>query len=136
LNYLLDTNVLSEMRRPRPDPKVAAWIAATPISHRYISALSLGEMSRGIMLLFDRDKERGEFYRDWLVEVRARYAGRTLPVDGKVAETWGVTMPLRSLPVFDALIAATARMHGLVLATRNRRDFERLGIKVLNPWTD
>ena len=136
MNYLLDTNVLSEARRPRPDARVAAWIASVPIATRYISVLSLGELTRGIALMLKRDASRAEFYRDWLVAVRQHYAGRVLAVDARVAETWGMMSATGSLAIADALLVATARMHGLVLATRNRRDFENLGVEVFDPWTD
>jgi predicted nucleic acid-binding protein len=136
LNYLLDTNVLSEPKRPRPDPKVMSWIESAPLPTLFISVLSLGELTRGIALMLKRDLDRAEFYRDWLLAVRRQYAGRVLAVDAGVAETWGMMSATGSLAVADALLAATARMHGLVLATRNRRDFENLGVEVFDPWTD
>lgn len=136
MRFLLDTNVLSETRKPRPEPKVAAWLASVPIDARYISVLSLGEIARGIASLEARDRPRAETYRGWLHVVRQHYAERALAVDGDVAETWGVISAARSLPIVDALIAATARAHALVLATRNRRDFQDLGIEVFDPWTD
>lgn len=107
-----------------------------PITQRHISVLSLGEMTNGIVRLLKRDPQRAEFYRDWLVIVREQYEGRVLLVDALVAETWGMMVPTGSFPIVDALILSTARAHGLVLATRNRRDFDGLGIKVINPWTD
>ena len=86
--------------------------------------------------MLKRDASRAEFYRDWLVAVRQHYAGRVLAVDARVAETWGMMSATGSLAIADALLVATARMHGLVLATRNRRDFENLGVEVFDPWTD
>jgi len=137
LKFLLDTNVLSEARRSLPEPRVARWMASVPLEMRYISVLALGELTRGIALMLDRDQARAELYRDWLLAVRAQYAGRVIGIDAGVAETWGMmTAYSRTSPVADALLAATARFHGLVLATRNRRDFQGLGIQVFDPWTE
>jgi hypothetical protein len=136
VNYLLDTNVLSEPTRPRPDPKVMDWIDTTPLNTLFISVLSLGELTKGIAQILDRDKQRAETYAGWLVSIRRQYAGRVLPVDAPVVETWGMMASTGSFPILDALIVSTARAHGLVLATRNRRDFENLGVQIFNPWTD
>lgn len=138
MNYLLDTNVLSELRRPRPHPQVKAWMESVPLDDRYISVLTLGELTRGFVLLMDHDKARAEFYSDWMVAVREQYRSRTLPVTGPIAEVWGASEAFarRSLPTSDALMAATARQHGLVMATRNRRHFTDLGITLFDPWTD
>ena len=136
VNYLLDTNVVSEPSKPRPDPKVMAWIAATPIRTRYVSVLTLGELTKGLAIAVKRSRERAEIYQQWLIAVRAQYEGRILPVNALVAETWGMLASTGSYPVVDALILSTARAHGLVLATRNRRDVEGLGVKIFNPWTD
>ena len=138
MKYLLDTNVLSELARPRPHPRVRAWMETVPIEMRYISVLSLGELTRGIVLILDRDKDRAEIYSDWLMAVKAQYRTRTLVVNLQVAEIWGATegFTRRTLPMPDALIAATARQHGLVLVTRNRRDFKDFAITLFDPWTD
>jgi toxin FitB len=136
LNYLLDTNVLSEPTRPRPNPKVLNWLDTTPPSTLFISVLSLGELTKGIAQVLDRDPRRAETYAAWLVSIRLQYKGRILPVDALIAETWGMMASTGSFPVVDALITSTARAHGLVLATRNRRDFQGLGIQVFDPWTD
>jgi len=112
------------------------WIDRTPLNTLFISVLSLGELTKGIAQILDRDKRRAEAYAGWLVSIRRQYAGRILPVDALVAETWGMMASTGSFPVLDALILSTARMHGLVLATRNRRDFENLGVEVFDPWTD
>ena len=112
-------------------------MASVPLESRYISVLALGELTRGIAMMVDRDQARAELYRDWLLAVRAQYAGRVIGIDTGVAETWGMmTAYSRTSPVADALLAATARFHGLVLATRNRRDFQGLGIEVFDPWTE
>ena len=136
VKYLLDTNVLSEPSKPRPDPRVMDWIASVPVQARYISVLSLGELTKGIALSLKRDAQRVVVYQQWLIAIRDQYSGRVLPVDALVAETWGMMASTGSFPVVDALITSTARAHGLVLATRNRRDFQGLGIQVFDPWTD
>lgn len=138
MKYLLDTNVISELSRPRTHPRVQAWTQSMPIKMRYISVLSLGELTRGIVLMLDRDKARAELYRDWLVHVREQYRERTLPVTGPIAELWGANEGFlrRTLPTSDVLIGATAHQHGLVLATRNKRDFMDLGITLFDPWTE
>lgn len=107
-----------------------------PLDRLFISVLSLGELTKGIVLILERDTQRAEFYRDWLLAVREQYKGRTLAIDALVAETWGVMASTGALALPDALLAATARAHGLTLATRNRRDFSGLGIQVFSPWTD
>ncbi len=111
---------------------------SVPLENLYISVLSLGEMTRGFVLLMEHEKARAEFYSKWMAAIREQYRTRTLPITGPIAEIWGATQGFerRTLPTSDALIGATARQHGLVLATRNRRDFAALGISLFDPWTD
>jgi len=137
--YLLDTNVISEPNRAKPDRRVLAWLGRTPEHSLYISALTLGEIRFGIERMVEPGMRVS--LEQWLEhEVRPAFFDRILPVDERVAEAWGaLTGSLRSrgvvVPPVDGLIAATALVHGLTVVTRNERDFEAAGVAVFNPWT-
>jgi predicted nucleic acid-binding protein len=133
---LLDTCVVSEVTKPRPEPGVATWLAAQDEADLFLSALTLGEIRKGVERL--PDSGRKDALRAWLeTDLPARFRGRVLPVDARVAEAWGVTQAhaTRTLPAIDSLLAATARAHGLVVVTRNEADFDGCGVDLLNPWT-
>ncbi len=135
MSYLIDTNVLSELRRKAPDPAVARWFADRPAGTLYLSVLTLGELRKGIERL--ADPARRLALLDWLeTELPAFFAGRVLAVDAAVADRWGHLQARagRPLPAIDSLLAATAMQHGLTLVTRNVRDVVDLGVEVLNPW--
>ncbi|WP_157268423.1 type II toxin-antitoxin system VapC family toxin [Azohydromonas aeria] len=135
MSYLLDTNVLSELRRRQPDARVVQWIGQRPAGTLYLSVLTLGEIRKGIEALADASRRLA--LQDWLeAELPAFFTGRVLPVDAGVADRWGrlVAQAGRPLLAIDSLLAATAAHHGMVLVTRNRRDFDGLGLQVLNPW--
>lgn len=135
MSYLLDTNVLSELRRKTPHPGVVNWFAQRPATTLYLSVLTLGELRKGIETLAD-DSRRLSLL-DWLEsELPSFFTGRILPVDLPVADRWGrlVAQAGRPLPAIDSLLAATALQHGLRLVTRNQRDFELPGLEVINPW--
>lgn len=136
--FLLDTNVLSAFSQDRPAPAVIAWLRETPATELYLSVLTIGELRHGIERLPD-SKRRGRL-RAWLDELaQVRFAGRLLPLDAAVADRWGrlTAEAPRTLPAVDALFAATALAHDLVLATRNTRDFAAVpGLLVHNPWLD
>jgi toxin FitB len=135
VTYLLDTNVLSETRKRRPAPGVAGWIAATPPGRLHISVLTLGEIERGIARIRSRgDQAQAAALESWLTVIQAGFEDRVLPVSVPVATAWGRQQHAQPLPVIDALIAATARVHGLTMVTRNVEDFEPAGIPVLNPF--
>ena len=140
MNVLLDTNVLSEVRRPAPDTKVLAWLDAIDEDRAFISVASIAELQRGIALM--DDGRRREALSAWLAEdLPARFAGRILPIDPTIAQRWGDLMAQArqsgfALSVMDGFFAATALDRELVLATRNTKDFARLGVPLLNPWTD
>ena len=137
MSYLLDTNVLSELRRKTPDPGVSAWIAKRPAASLYLSVLTLGELRKGIDGV--KDPDRRLLLSDWVqTELAAFFVGRVLSVDGSVAERWGQLMAAagRPIPAIDSLLAATALVHGLRMVTRNARDFEGLGLEVVNPWSN
>ena len=133
--YLLDTNVVSETRKPRPDPNVTAWLEGVDRDALYVSVLTLGEARKGIARLRVRDPRGAEDIRCWLDDLRRLFADRLLPVDADVAERWGdLAGAGRTLAVVDGLLAATALVHGLTLVTRNVADVESTGVAVLDPW--
>ncbi len=135
MSYLLDTHVLSELRRKAPDAAVLQWFAQRPAGTLYLSVLTLGEIRKGIDALQDRTRRLNLL--DWLeTALPAFFAGRILPIDAAVADRWGrlVAQTGWPLPAIDSLLAATAAQHGLILVTRNVKDVEGLGVQVLNPW--
>jgi predicted nucleic acid-binding protein len=140
MKVLLDTNVLSEVRRPAPDPKVLAWLDTIDEDRAFISVASIAELRRGIALM--DDGRRREALAAWLaVDLPARFSGRILPIDPAIAERWGDLMAQSrregfALSVMDGFFAATALVSELVLATRNTKDFAPLGVPLFNPWTD
>ncbi len=134
---LLDTCVLSELARPHPDAAVLAWWDTVPEDKLWLSALTLGEIKKGVHLL-DAGPRR-ERIGAWLDELRATFSDRILPVDEEVALRWGTISAAtrragRVRPPIDALLAATALAHNLTLATRNVSDFEGMGVMLVNPW--
>lgn len=135
MSYLLDTNVLSELRRKVPDAGVVEWFAHRPVSTLYLSVLTLGELRKGIAGI--ADVVRRMALSDWLeTELPVFFAGRILAVDAQVADRWGrlVATAGRPLPAIESLLGATAAQHGLSMVTRNSRDFAGLGLEVVNPW--
>jgi predicted nucleic acid-binding protein len=135
VTYLLDTNVLSETRKRQPAAGVADWIAATPPGRLHVSVLTLGEIEQGIAKIGGRgDRHQAAALERWLRDVQAGFEDRVLPVTLPVATAWGRQQYAKPLPVIDALIAATARVHGLTVVTRNVKDFELAGVPVLNPF--
>lgn len=137
MSYLVDTNVLSELRRRQPNPGVVTWFSQRPATTLFISVLTLGEIRKGIETL--PDSERRLLLLDWLeVKLPAFFAGRILAVDGQVADRWGRLLAEagRPVPAIDSLLAATSLCHGLRLVTRNARDFSFPGLEVIDPWID
>jgi toxin FitB len=135
VTYLLDTNVLSETRKRQPSPSVAEWISATPPDRLHVSVLTLGEFEQGIARIRGRgDQQQASALERWLQDVETGFADRILPVTLHVAAVWGRQQYRQPLPVIDALIAATARVHGMTVVTRNVTDFELAGVQVLNPF--
>ena len=135
MSYLLDTNVLSELRRKLPNPRVVHWFSQRPATTLYLSVLTLGEIRKGIEVL--PDPARRLTLLDWLeTRLPAFFAGRILPIDAAVADRWGrmVAQAGRPVPAIDSLLAATAEQHGLTLVTRNLRDVKGLAVQVINPW--
>jgi len=137
VTYLLDTSVLSETRKRQPAPGVANWIAATPPERMHVSVLTLGEIEQGIARVRGRgDRQQASALERWLRDVETGFEGRILPVNLPVAAAWGRQQCAQPLPVIDALLAATARVHGMTVVTRNVTDFELAGVLVLNPFTE
>lgn len=138
--FLLDTNVISELIKPRPETNVTAWIEGTDESLLYLSVLTLGEIRRGISVL--PQSRRRATLEAWLEkDLRARFEGRILDIDQEVADRWGLlTAAARNagivLPVIDGFLAATALEHNLTLVTRDRGQIPSMGIPVLNPWRE
>ena len=135
MSYLLDTNVLSELRRKTPDAAVLEWFARRPASTLYLSVLTFGELRKGIEGVLDAKRRMA--LTDWLeTDLPAFFAGRILPVDAQVADRWGRLLSAagRPMPAIDSLLAASAAQHGLSMVTRNSRDFADLGLDVINPW--
>ncbi len=136
MSYLLDTNVLSELRRKSPDAGVVEWFSGRPATTLYLSVLTLGELRKGFEGV--SDAKRRMALTDWLeTDLPSFFSGRILPVDGPVADRWGRMLASagRPIPAIDSLLGATAVQHGLSMVTRNERDFVGLGLDVINPWT-
>lgn len=135
MSYLIDTNVISELRKgDRAHKGVRRWFESLEPDEIFLSVLVTGELRRGIESIRRRDPRAASALDRWLKRVVASHEGRILPVDGPVAEAWGRLNVPDPLPVVDGLMAATAKVHGLTLATRNIRDVERTGLSTLNPF--
>jgi toxin FitB len=134
--YLLDTNVLSELRRPeRAAAKVRDWAASVPEAGIFLSAITILEIERGILLRERKDREQAAHLRQWLeARVLGAFGERILPFDAAVARRCASLHVPDPMPAADAIIAATALVHGLTVVTRDVGDFERTGVKLLNPW--
>jgi predicted nucleic acid-binding protein len=134
VNYLLDTNVLAEVRKPRGSAAVRQWMESVDGSALFISVLVLGEIQQGIDRLARRDPRQAAVYSRWLSTLRREFADHVLPVTEDVALAWGRLNSGDPIPVVDGLMAATARVAGLTLVTRNVAHVERTGVSCLNPF--
>lgn len=136
--YILDTNVISELRKARKThPNVKKWAEPLPSSSLYISVISLLELEIGILLVARRDKEQGAILRMWMDgHLLPTFSSRILAIDTAIAQRCAMLHVPNPRSDRDALIAATAHVHGLIVVTRNVDDFERTGVGVLNPWGD
>lgn len=134
--YVLDTNVLSEFRKcHRMHPKVAAWAASVPIEQTFLSAITLLEIEIGTLRMERRDARQGKSLRLWLENsILCDYRGRILPIDTSAARRCASLHVPDRQPERDALIAATAIVHGMIVVTRNVADFAPMGVKIFNPW--
>ncbi|HEY5107335.1 MAG TPA: type II toxin-antitoxin system VapC family toxin [Caulobacteraceae bacterium] len=135
MSYLIDTNIISEVRKgARCDAHVSAWYASIADEDLFLSTLVLGEIRKGVELARPRDSGKAAALERWLREVEAAFNGRVLGVDNAVSDQWGRMSAVRPLPVIDGLLAATALTNGLTLVTRNDRDVAGLGATVFNPF--
>jgi toxin FitB len=134
LAFLLDTNVISEARKPAPDPNVRAWLDSVPEAELYLSVLVVGEIRQGVERLRRRDPAQAEPYEAWLSVLQRSFADRLVPVTVDVCVEWGRLNVPNPLPVVDGLLAATARHRDWTLVTRNVKDLARTGVRLLNPF--
>ena len=134
MSFLLDTNVISELRKPSPNSAVKAWFASVEPEQIFLSVLVVGEIRAGIERLRRREPKRAETFDAWLETLESDYADRLLPVTADIAQEWGRLNVPDPLPVVDGLMAATAKIQGLTLVTRNTQDVARTGVKLLNPF--
>jgi len=134
MSYLLDTNVLSEIRKPNTDPNVDEWIRDVDSDRLYLSVLVLGEIRQGIERLRRRDAKRAAEFDAWLLELQRHYDDRIVHIDAETADIWGRLNSERTLPVVDGLLAATALRHSFTVVTRNVKDFVGTGASVLDPF--
>lgn len=135
MSYLIDTNIISEVRKgDRCDQHVAAWYASIADRDLFLSTLVLGEIRKGIELARPRDADKAAALERWLRQVEAAFGSRVLGIDNAVSDQWGRMSAIRPIPVIDGLLAATAMTNGLTLVTRNDRDIVGLGAAVLNPF--
>ena len=131
--YLLDTNVISELRRAKPRGAVVAWLQGVDDRDLHLSAVTIGELQRGVEATREHDESRAAELEAWLEQRAASY--NVLPMDGHCFRVWAKLMHGRSRElVEDAMIAATAQVHGLIVVTRNVKDFEALGARTLDPF--
>ncbi len=131
--YLLDTNVVSELRRQRPHGGVVAWLESLDDAQLHLSAVTLGEIQAGIEMTREQDPGKAREIEGWLEQVSGSY--NVLPMDAGTFRAWARLMHRKSDTLYeDAMIAATAQVHGLTVATRNVSDFNALGLEVFNPF--
>jgi predicted nucleic acid-binding protein len=135
VKFLLDTNVISEIRkRDRAHPNVARWVARTPVKDIGTSVVVLAEIRRGIELRRRSDSRQAELLDRWFAQMRTRLGDRVLPIDEPIAESWAILSVPDPLPLIDGLLAATAKVHGLTLVTRNLGDIARTGVPAIDPF--
>jgi predicted nucleic acid-binding protein len=136
IRYLLDTNILSELRKgERACPEVVVWFDETDDEVLFTSVLVVGEIRRGIELARKADPKKAKALEKWLITLVEHFSDRILPIDDRVADLWGRLCVDQKLPDVDGLLAATALTHNLTLCTRNTADFARSGVKLLNPFS-
>ena len=134
MSYLLDTNVLSELRKNRRDERVASWVLGIAPEDLYVSVLVLGEIEKGIELVAPRDRDKARALQGWLARLEIAFRGRTVPVDREIAHEWGRMSAVRPIPVIDGLLAASAKVRDLTLVTRNTKQLIGLGARLLDPF--
>ena len=136
MKVLVDTNVLSELKRGRnAAPHVVAWFTQIPGDQVFTSVVVLGEIRRGIELMARRDKVQAAAFERWYTAIRGRFEDRVFVVDERVMTIWSHISVPDMLPAYDGLIAATALARDMIVATRNTRDYRRVGVDVIDPWS-
>jgi len=134
VSYLLDTNVVSEIRKKAPDPGVSAWLASVPDDELFLSVLVVGEIRQGIERLARRDLAQAEIFEQWLSRLVQAYGDHIVPITARVAEAWGRLNVPDPVPVVDGLMAATALVQDWTLVTRNVDDVTSTGVRLLDPF--
>ena len=134
MSYLLDTNVVSELRKRDPNPDVLAWYATVTSAELFLSVLTIGEIRLGIERLRRKDELQADVLEQWLRGLHVTYQDHLIEVDADVAEEWGRLNVSDPLPVVDGLLAASAKIRGWTLMTRNTADLQRSGVALLNPF--
>lgn len=134
MSFLLDTNVVSEIRKNRPDPGVAAWFASVSADQLFLSVLVVGEIRQGIERLARRNQAQAGIFEQWLSQLVDTYGDRIVPITVRVAEVWGRLSVPNPVPVVDGLMAATALVHDWTLVTRNVGDVASTGVRFLDPF--
>lgn len=135
MSFLVDTNIISELRKKdRADSKVRAWFATVADNDLYLSVLVVGEIRQGIERVRSRNAEQAAALEKWLYQVRTSFGPRLLPITESVAEEWGRLNRIRPLPTVDGLLAATAKVNGLTLVSRNVTDVADTGVSYLDPF--
>lgn len=132
--YLVDTNIISELRRPKRSRAVVAWFSSVPADDLFLSVLTLGELRQGIGSLSRKDPAAADALERWFNGICADFSEKILSVDAAVAEQWGRLSIKQPLPAIDGLLAATAAVHDLTIVTRNIAGFDRSGVALLNPF--
>lgn len=135
MSFLLDTNVLSELRRRTPDPGVVAWYDSVDSRQLYLSVLTVGEIRQGICRLLRRDRTQAAVFDRWLAGLLRAYSDRVVPITAEVAQEWGRLNVPDPVPVIDGLLAATVKVHDWTLVTSNIGDVANTGARLYNPFT-
>ena len=135
MSFLLDTNVVSEIRKQTPDAGVASWFASVPADRLFLSVLAVGEIRHGIERLVRRDPAQAEIFERWLSQLVGGYGDRLIPITERIAQAWGRLNYPDPVPVVDGLMAATALVHDWTLVTRNVADVRSTGVRLLNPFS-
>jgi toxin FitB len=137
MSFLLDTNLISELRKgSKCNQSVWNWYQAVSMEELFLSVLTPGEIRRGIEMCRLKDAARARVYESWLRGLENGFKERILPVTDEIADLWGRLSVRQPIPIIDGLLAATAQHHGLTVVTRNTADFQRSGVDYLNPFTD
>jgi toxin FitB len=135
MSFLLDTNVVSEIRKQAPDPGVASWFTSVTADRLFLSVLVVGEIRQGVERLARRDPIQAEIFERWLSQLIDGYGDRLIPITDRIAQAWGRLNVPDPVPVVDGLMAATALVHDWTLVTRNVGDVRSTGVRVLNPFS-